>query len=86
VFSPDRLKYAIIRPLFKKGNTNDMSNYMPISILTSFSNIFEKVRQTRLLKHLADHNILSKEQYGIRTKLNILNTLNNILLIGSIFL
>ena len=29
---PDRLKYAIIRPLFKKGNKNDMSNYRPISI------------------------------------------------------
>ena len=51
--------------------------------------------QTRLLKHLTDHNILSKEQYGFRTKLKtdnatyqltnkILNALNNNLLIGSI--
>jgi len=39
----DWLKYAIIRPLFKKGNKNDMSNYRPISILTSFSKIFEKI-------------------------------------------
>ena len=45
-----------------------MSNYRPISILTSFSKMFEKVRQTGLLKHLTDHNILSKEQYGFRTK------------------
>jgi len=66
---PVRLKCAIVRPLFKKGNKNDMSNYRPISILTSFSNIFEKVMQTSLLKHLTDHNILSKEQYGFRTKL-----------------
>jgi hypothetical protein len=52
--------------------------------------------QTRLLKHLTDHNILSKEQYGFRTKLKtdnatyqltnvILNALNNNLLIGIIF-
>jgi len=52
--------------------------------------------QTRLLKHLTVHNILSKEQYGLRTKLNtddatyqltneILNALNNNLLIGGIF-
>jgi hypothetical protein len=35
-----RLKYAIIRPLFKKDNKNDMSNCRPISILTSFSKLF----------------------------------------------
>jgi len=73
-----------------------MSNYRPISILTSFSKMFEKVRQTGLLKHLTDHNILSKDKHGFRTKLNtdnaiyqlnneILNALNNNLLLGGIF-
>ena len=66
---PDRLKYAIIRPLFKKGNKDDINNYSPISILTSFSKILEKVMQARLLKHLTDNNILAKEQYGFRTNL-----------------
>jgi len=58
--------------------------------------MFEKVNQTWLLKHLTDHNILSKEQYGFRTKLktdnatyqltnDILNVMNNSLLIGGIF-
>ena len=65
---PDMLKYAIIRPLFKKSNKNYVSNYRPISILTSFSKLFEKVMQTRLMKYLTDHNSLSKEQYGFRTK------------------
>jgi len=52
--------------------------------------------QTRLLKHLTDHNILSKEQYVFQTKLKIdnapyqltneiLNDLNNNVLVGSIF-
>ena len=93
---PDRLKYVIIRPPFKKGNKNDMSNCRPISILTSFSKMFEKVMQTGLLKHLTDHNTLSKEQNGFRTKLKtdnatyqltneIPNALNNNLLTGSIF-
>ena len=52
--------------------------------------------QTRLLKHLADNNILVKEQYGFRTNLKtdnaiyhltneILNALNNNLSIGVIF-
>jgi len=93
---PDRLKYATIRPLFKKGNKDDINNYRSILILTSFSKIFEKVLQTRLLKHLTDHNFLVKEQYVFRTKLKadnatyhltneILNALNNSLLRGIIF-
>ena len=66
---PDRLKYAIIRPLFKKDNKNDNSNYWPISFLTLFSKRFEKVMQTGLLNHLTDHNTLSNEYCGFRTKL-----------------
>ena len=60
---PDRLKYASIRPLFKKRSEKDMSSYRPISILTSSSKIFEKIMHTRLLQHLTDH-ILVKEQYA----------------------
>jgi hypothetical protein len=33
---PDMLKYAIIRPLFKKGNKDDINNYRSISSITSF--------------------------------------------------
>jgi Notch-like protein len=66
---PDRLKYAAIRSLFKRGNKDYISNYRSISILTSFSKIFEKVMQIRLLKHLTDNNILVKEKYGFRTNL-----------------
>jgi len=89
---PDRPKYATVRPLFKKGNKDDINNYRPISILTPFSKIVEKVLQTRLLRHLTDFNILVNEQYGFRTKLitnnatyhltnEILNALNNNILI-----
>jgi hypothetical protein len=46
-----------------------MSNYRPIPILTLFLKISGKIMQTGLLKHLIDHTILSKEQYGFRTKL-----------------
>jgi Notch-like protein len=37
---PDRLKYAIVKPVYKKGNRQDISNYRPISLLTTFSKIF----------------------------------------------
>ena len=33
---PSRLKYSVITPLHKKGSKNIVSNYRPISLLTSF--------------------------------------------------
>jgi hypothetical protein len=63
---PDRLKYAIIRPLYKNGDKCDASNYRPISLLTSFSKVFETVIYTRTITHLNKYNILSSEQYGLK--------------------
>ena len=39
---PDRLKVARVRPLFKNGDNQLITNYRPISILPSLSKIFEK--------------------------------------------
>jgi len=33
---PTRLKFSKIKPLFKKGDKMNLSNYGPISLLTSF--------------------------------------------------
>jgi exoribonuclease II len=93
---PDRLKYAIIKPLHKNGDRCDVSKYRPVSLLTSFSKIFETLMQGRILKHLTKYNILSIEQYGFRLGLRIdnvihiltteiLNAVNNKLLVGAIF-
>ena len=93
---PDWLKYTIIKPLHKNDDKCKLSNYRPVSLLTSFSKIFETVMQRRILKHLAKYNILSNEQYGFREELRtdnatykltteILNTMNNKLLVGGYF-
>ena len=73
-----------------------MSNYRPISLLTSFSKIFDKIIFNRLLNH-DNNNILAQEQYGFRTKSstetasdnlinNILEALDNKCIVGGIFL
>ena len=92
---PTRLKYAVIKPLLKKGDKDNIANYRPISLLTSFSKVFERIIYDRLLKHIETNNILASEQFGFRTSsstekasyklIDILNALNNRLMVGGIF-
>ena len=63
---PKRLKYAIIKPVYKKGDKFLAKNYRPVSLLTSFSKILKKLIYSRLYKHICCTNILVKEQYGFR--------------------
>jgi len=58
-----RLKYAVVKPLLKKRYEN-VANYRPIYLLTSFSKVFEKIIYDRLLKHIETNNILVDEQFG----------------------
>jgi hypothetical protein len=59
--------------LYTKGSKLDTANYSPIWLLTTFSKILEKVMQARLLNHLTKCNILTKEQFGFRSKLTAEN-------------
>jgi len=56
---PDRLKCTTIKPLHKNDDRCGVSNYRPVSLLTSFSKILERVMQKQVLKHHTNHNILS---------------------------
>ena len=40
---PSEMKIAKVIPLFKNGNKSDFSNYRPISLLSQFSKILEKL-------------------------------------------
>ncbi len=67
-YFPDKLKLARIRPLFKKGDKNAITNYRPISILPSVSKIFERVIHKQLSSYLENNNLLTKTQYGYRNR------------------
>jgi hypothetical protein len=47
-----------------------MSNHRPVSVLTAFSKVFEKVIYARLHQHLDNYNILVNEQFGFRAQKN----------------
>ena len=63
---PDILKIACVTPLYKKGNSEEPSNYRPISILPVISKIFERLLKDQLLCYLEHNNILSENQFGFR--------------------
>jgi hypothetical protein len=49
---PMRLKYFQISPILKKGVNTKMSNYGPISLLTTFSKVFVRAIYNRLQFHI----------------------------------
>ena len=58
------LKLANITPVFKQGPRTSKNNYRPVSIVSAFSKIFERLL-SRQLSEFFD-NILSKFQSGFR--------------------
>ena len=61
------MKTAKVIPVFKSGNRSDFSNYRPISLLSQFSKILEKLFNLRLEQFLISNEILSNCQYGFRS-------------------
>ena len=63
---PDELKIAKVVPIFKANDKQNIENYRPISVLSVFSKIMEKVMYNHLLDFITKHNILHKYQFGFR--------------------
>ena len=63
---PDDLKIALVTPIFKANENNEFKNYRPISVLTCFSKLLEKLMYKRLTNHIEKNNILTQHQYGFR--------------------
>ena len=65
---PAKLKTAKVVPVFKSGDESKPGNYRPISLLSIFNRIFEKLVYKRLIKFVNKHNILYSSQYGFRSR------------------
>ena len=63
---PNILKVSQFTPVYKRGDATDPANYRPISTLSSFSKVFEKVIYNQLYNFLKKYSILYKYQFGLR--------------------
>ena len=64
---PDKMKIAKVIPIFKKGDKTNLNNYRPISLLSVFNKMLEKIVYVRLQSFLKKNKVLYDYQFGFRT-------------------
>jgi retron-type reverse transcriptase len=64
---PDKFKIAQVIPVFKNGSQTCVNNYRPISLLSVFNRILEKLMYGRLIKYVENKKILFENQFGFRS-------------------
>lgn len=65
-YFPNILKISSVVPVFKKGSTDVANDFRPISILSTFSKIFEKFLHIEFSNHLNSHNAITASQFGFK--------------------
>ena len=63
---PDVLKTAAVIPIHKSGNDQSPNNYRPISLISTFSKILEKLIYKRTYEFLEKYSIIHRNQFGFR--------------------
>ena len=63
VFFLSELKLAKVVQIFKSGDSSKITNYRPISVLSYFSKVFERI----MYNHIT-YNVLYNYQFGFRHK------------------
>ena len=63
---PDALKISKVVPIHKGGPADELNNYRPISLLSVFDKILEKLMHKRLYNFLESQNVLFDNQFGFR--------------------
>ena len=67
---PEKWKFALVNPLFKKGDPQDPSSFRPISLLSTLSKVIEKIVADQLYDHMMAKDLFSPTQHGFRRHLS----------------
>lgn len=63
---PESLKMTRVIPVHKKGNTANVENYRPISLLSTVSKILERIVSRQLISFFEQCKLIHKDQHGFR--------------------
>ena len=63
---PDIWKLARVTPIFKSGAKKDVNNYRPISVISIFSRILERIVHDQMFDFLLENNVITKNQSAFR--------------------
>lgn len=65
---PREIKIAKVVPIFKSGDASLFCNYRPISLLSIFSKVFERLMYFQLIDYIEKNQLLYKYQCAFREK------------------
>ena len=63
---PSKLKISKITPIFKSEDKTDASDYLPLSLLSNFNRIFEKLQYCRMKDFIDKNRLTHSSRYGFR--------------------
>ena len=63
---PDEMKLAKVLPIYKYENRQLVQNYRPISVLSYFFKIYERVIYNHIIDYIDDNKTLYDKQFGFR--------------------
>ena len=69
------LKLAKVIARHKGGPSDNLNNYRPISLLSIFDKIIEKIMHKHLSEFLDEHEILVINQFGFRKRCSTIHAL-----------
>ena len=75
----DYMKIEKVTPVFKGGDSGDLSNYCPIAVLLCFSKILERLMYNRLYKHLSNLKMFYPKQFHFQSAIQLMINYCNLL-------
>lgn len=68
---PEKLKYSIITPVYKKRDPEAFENYRPINVLNCFSNIFKSIMSKRLISSFNSNSLFNTHQHDFVREIGV---------------